>query len=44
MSQGITTSLLTVLNRARASGIDITADVYPYPYWHSALTVAGCNG
>lgn len=32
-------SLITVLDRARAAGIDITADVYPYRYWQSGLTV-----
>ena len=32
-------SLITVLERARASGVDITADVYPYRYWQSGLTV-----
>jgi N-acyl-D-amino-acid deacylase len=32
-------SLIGVLNAARASGVDITADVYPYTYWHSTLTV-----
>lgn len=32
-------SLIRVLDRARASGIDITADIYPYPYWQSTLTV-----
>ncbi len=32
-------SLLRVLDRARAEGVDITADVYPYPYWQSTLTV-----
>jgi N-acyl-D-amino-acid deacylase len=32
-------SLLAVLNAARASGVAITADVYPYPYWHSTLMV-----
>jgi len=31
--------LLGLLDRARAEGIDITADVYPYLYWHSTLTV-----
>lgn len=36
---GQTDSLLKVLDAARASGIDITADIYPYPYWHSTLTV-----
>ena len=32
-------SLLGVLDAARASGVDVTADVYPYPYWQSTLTV-----
>ena len=32
-------SLIRVLDRARASGVDITADVYPYTYWQSTLTV-----
>ena len=32
-------SLTRVLDRARASGVDITADVYPYTYWASTLTV-----
>jgi len=32
-------SLVSLLNAARASGIDITADIYPYPYWQSTLTV-----
>jgi N-acyl-D-amino-acid deacylase len=32
-------SALGLLNQARAAGIDITADVYPYPYWQSTLTV-----
>jgi N-acyl-D-amino-acid deacylase len=32
-------SLLAVLDHARASGVDITADIYPYPYWQSTLTV-----
>jgi len=32
-------SLVRVLDRARASGIDVTADIYPYPYWQSTLTV-----
>ncbi len=27
------------LDAARAEGIDITADIYPYPYWQSTLTV-----
>ena len=32
-------SLIRVLDRARASGVEITADVYPYQYWQSTLTV-----
>jgi N-acyl-D-amino-acid deacylase len=36
---GKTDSLIRLLERARASGVDITADVYPYPYWQSTLTV-----
>ena len=31
--------LLEILEEARASGVDITADIYPYPYWESSLTV-----
>ncbi len=27
------------LDRARAEGVDVTLDVYPYPYWQSTLTV-----
>ncbi|MEW5915835.1 MAG: amidohydrolase family protein [Gemmatimonadota bacterium] len=32
-------SLLRLLDAARASGVDVTADVYPYTYWQSTLTV-----
>src|SRR5205814_3659837 len=32
-------SLIGVLNRARAQGIQVTADVYPYTMWQSSLTV-----
>lgn len=32
-------SLVRVLDRARADGIDVTADVYPYTMWQSTLTV-----
>jgi N-acyl-D-amino-acid deacylase len=32
-------SLFTILDAARASGVDITADVYPYTFWQSTLTV-----
>jgi N-acyl-D-amino-acid deacylase len=31
--------LLKTLDEARASGIDVTADVYPYLFWQSTLTV-----
>ena len=30
---------LARLDEARADGIEITLDVYPYPYWQSTLTV-----
>jgi N-acyl-D-amino-acid deacylase len=36
---GESAKLLGILNAARAEGIDITADVYPYDAWHSDLTV-----
>ncbi len=36
---GRTDSLFTLLNAARARGVDISADVYPYTYWQSTLTV-----
>jgi N-acyl-D-aspartate/D-glutamate deacylase len=31
--------LIDILDEARASGIDISADIYPYTYWQSTLTV-----
>lgn len=31
--------LLGVLDKARAEGIEISGDIYPYEYWHSDLTV-----
>ena len=31
--------LLALLDEARQSGVDVTADIYPYLYWHSGLTV-----
>jgi N-acyl-D-amino-acid deacylase len=31
--------LITVLDRARAAGVQVTADVYPYTYWQSNLGV-----
>ncbi len=32
-------SLIRVLDRARAEGVRVTADVYPYTMWQSTLTV-----
>lgn len=32
-------SLLNLLESAREEGIDVTADVYPYEYWQSTMTV-----
>ena len=32
-------SLVGVLNRARAAGVNVTADIYPYTFWQSTLTV-----
>jgi len=32
-------SLIHLLNRARAEGVNITADEYPYRYWQSGLSV-----
>ena len=31
--------LIARLDRARAAGVEITADVYPYTYWQSTMTV-----
>ena len=31
--------LLTYLDQARADGIDVTADVYPYTRWQSSMTI-----
>lgn len=31
--------LLARLDRARAEGVEITGDIYPYTYWQSTLTV-----
>ncbi len=38
-SHGQTDRLLGVLDQARAEGIEVTADIYPYTYWQSTLTV-----
>lgn len=32
-------STVDILNKARAAGINISADVYPYAYWSSTITV-----
>jgi N-acyl-D-amino-acid deacylase len=32
-------SLIRLLDAARAQGVQVTADIYPYAYWHSTLTV-----
>jgi N-acyl-D-amino-acid deacylase len=31
--------LLDILDKARAEGVDITGDIYPYEAWHSSLEV-----
>ena len=36
---GQAAEVLERLDEARASGLDITADVYPYEYWQSTMTV-----
>ena len=36
---GETERLLGTLDQARAEGIELTADIYPYTYWQSTLTV-----
>ncbi len=36
---GQAVDLLARLDEARAAGLDITADVYPYEYWQSTMTV-----
>jgi N-acyl-D-amino-acid deacylase len=36
---GHASDLLKRLDQARRQGIDITADIYPYTYWQSSLTV-----
>jgi N-acyl-D-amino-acid deacylase len=38
-SWGLGDSLIHVLDRARESGVQVTADVYPYTYWHSGMSV-----
>ena len=36
---GQTATLLDKLNAARASGVQVTADIYPYTYWQAGMTV-----
>ncbi len=36
---GTASKLLATLQRARAEGVDITADCYPYDAWHSTMRV-----
>ena len=36
---GSTADLIAKLDAARAEGIDITADIYPYEYWQSTIMV-----
>jgi N-acyl-D-amino-acid deacylase len=36
---GQSARLLGVLDKARAEGVEVTGDIYPYEYWHSDLTV-----
>lgn len=36
---GMSTAILDKLNAARAEGLDITADIYPYDGWQSTLAV-----
>ncbi|MFK8046942.1 MAG: amidohydrolase family protein [Halioglobus sp.] len=36
---GQATRILARLDEARAAGIDVTADIYPYTYWEASLSV-----
>ena len=36
---GTTGEVLEKLNSARDSGVEVTADIYPYLYWHSLLAI-----
>lgn len=36
---GQTGRLIETLDRARAAGVAVTADIYPYTYWQSGMTV-----
>jgi len=35
---GLADRLISKLDEARASGVDITADIYPYPAWNAGFT------
>ena len=36
---GLADSLVGVMGTARLQGVNVTADIYPYTYWHSDLSV-----
>ena len=36
---GETDRLIRLLDAARASGVEVTADIYPYTYWQAGMTV-----
>ena len=38
-SHGKAEELLQILDQARDEGVQVTADIYPYTYWQSTLTV-----
>lgn len=41
---GTADKVLKLMNDARASGVEITADIYPYTYWQSTMRVMFPNG
>lgn len=41
---GTADKVLKLMDDARASGVDITADIYPYTYWQSTMRVMFPNG
>ncbi|GFE86853.1 N-acyl-D-amino-acid deacylase family protein [Steroidobacter agaridevorans] len=41
---GTADKVLQLMDDARASGVDITADIYPYTYWQSTMRVMFPNG
>lgn len=36
---GLSDSIIQVLNAARARGVKVTSDIYPYDYWHATMEV-----